>query len=395
MNITQTIRSLAQAEFEHVVQLRRTLHAHPELAFEEHQTAALVAQELTRLGIPYRTGIAQTGVVGIIEGEQPGPILALRADMDALPILEANDVPYCSTIPGKMHACGHDAHTASLIGTAAILQQLKAHIRGTIHLIFQPSEEKHPGGASVMVKEGVLNQVHSIIGQHVMPMLPVGKVGIRSGMYMASADEIYITIHGKGGHGAQPHTTIDPVTIAAQVIIALQQVISRKADPRTPSVLTFGKIIANGATNVIPDEVELIGTFRTFDESWRMKAHEHIDAIVQGITQGFGGRATVNILKGYPVLYNDEQLTAQVRKGLSAYVGEAQLVDLDLWMASEDFAFYAQEIPGCFYRIGTRNEAKGITSALHTPTFNIDEEALQLSTGLMAFLALEQLNASA
>lgn len=392
-NLLSHIQALAAEIYPGTVATRRDLHQHPELAFQEHRTAQQVAATLAQMGIPHRTGVARTGVVGWIEGAHPGPTLALRADMDALPITEANDVPYRSQHPGAMHACGHDAHTASLLGTARILWQLRAELHGRIQLIFQPSEEKAPGGASVMIEEGIFQEkaTQAILGQHVMPLLPAGTVGIRPGMYMASTDELYITLHGRGGHGAQPHTTVDPVAIMAQVITALQQVVSRKNDPRSPSVLTIGRVVAEGATNIIPEKVVLEGTFRAFNEAWRTEAHGHIHRIITGITESLGGQAEVEIRRGYPVLHNDEALTEKVKAQMIAYVGAENVVDLDLWTAAEDFAFYTHVIPGCFYRIGTRNEARGIVHGLHTPRFDIDEEALRLSTGLMAWLAVQTL----
>jgi amidohydrolase len=386
-HIIDRIQAKAEALHPNTIQDRRTLHANPELAFEEHQTAAFVTQRLQDLGIPCQTGVAKTGVVGMIEGKKPGPTIALRADMDALPILEENAVDYASRNAGKMHACGHDAHTASLLNTAAILHELRDEMHGSIKLVFQPSEEKLPGGASVMVQEGVVKGVAAIVGQHVTPTLAEGKIGLRSGMYMASADEIYITIKGKGGHGAQPQSTIDPIAIGCQMITALQQVVSRNADPRTPSVLTFGTFMAKGATNIIPETVYIEGTFRTFDEKWRDAAHKRIAAIAHGIAEGMGAEIDFKLLKGYPVLHNDEQLSAKVRTALEQYMGADNVVDMDLWMASEDFAYYTQAVPGCFYRLGTRNEAKGIIHGLHTPKFDIDERALRTSTGLMAWTA--------
>ncbi|MFO0485962.1 MAG: M20 family metallopeptidase, partial [Sphingobacteriia bacterium] len=277
-----------------------------------------------------------------------------------------------------------------------LLWVMRDQLPGTIRLIFQPSEERNPGGASVMVQEGVLQpDVQHIVGQHVMPIIPTGKVGIRPGRYMASSDELHLTVWGKGGHGAQPHTTIDPVVIAAQLITALQQVVARRADPRMPSVLTIGRVIADGATNIIPEKIELQGTFRTFDEGWRTRAHQLIADIARGVVEGSGGRLELNIERGYPVLYNDPALTERVRQDLIDYVGAENVLDLDLWMASEDFAFYTQQVPGCFYRLGTMNEAQGITHPLHTARFNVDEEALKLSTGLMAYTAIRQLEAMA
>lgn len=395
MDLKSSLRQGALDIYDEVIQLRRTIHANPELAFEEYETAGLVKRQLEALGIDYEDQVARTGVVGYVKGKGEGPVLALRADMDALPILEANAVEYASQNSGKMHACGHDVHTSSLLGTAKLLQKHREHFSGTIKLIFQPSEEKLPGGASVMIKEGVLSgkqPVRSIIGQHVQPYLDAGKIGMRRGMYMASADEIYLTIKGKGGHGAQPQTCIDPVVIMAQVISALQSVISRTGDPRSPSVLTFGKVIADGATNIIPNEVKLEGTFRAMEEGQRNRAHKMIQSIVLQTARGMGGDADVNIVRGYPALHNDEVLGTRCRDWVEGFVGTENVVDLDIWMGAEDFAWYTQEVPGCFYRLGTRNEAKGIVHGLHTPQFNIDEDAMKLSTGLMAWLAIQEAN---
>ncbi|MGK6352617.1 M20 metallopeptidase family protein [Parapedobacter sp. DT-150] len=376
-----------------IVTQRRHLHQHPELSFEEYQTSAFVKAELDGLGIPYLP-MANTGLVAQITGEQPSDrVVALRADMDALPITEIGGREYGSQHTGVMHACGHDAHTASLLGTAHILQSLKAEFGGTVKLIFQPGEERLPGGASLMIKEGVLqNPVpQAVIGQHVMPLIPAGKVGFRAGKYMASTDELYLTIKGKGGHGAQPQQNIDPVLIAAHIITALQQVVSRIADPKMPSVLSIGKVIANGATNVIPDEVYMEGTFRTFDEQWRREAHVRMKKIATGIAESMGATCDFEVRIGYPFLVNAEALTADVRGYAEEFLGKENVMDLDLWLAAEDFAYYSQVADACFYRLGTGNEAKGITSAVHTSTFDIDESALAVSTGLMAYIALRQL----
>ena len=387
------IQELAAGVLESTIQNRRHLHAHPELSFQEHKTVAFVAAKLDELGIAYKP-MANTGLVALITGDKPSDhVVALRADMDALPIQEANEVAYKSTHAGVMHACGHDAHTASLLGTAAILQQLKAEFGGTIKLIFQPAEELLPGGANQMIKEGVLEnpKPQAVLGQHVMPFIETGKVGFRSGKYMASTDELYVTVKGKGGHAAQPQQNIDPVMITAQILVSLQQIVSRTANPNTPSVLSFGKVQANGATNVIPNEVKLEGTFRTMDEAWRAEAHTRMKKMAEGIAESMGGTCEFEIKKGYPFLVNEEKLTAAAKQYAQEYLGKENVLDLDIWMAAEDFAYYSQVTDACFYRLGTRNEAKGITSSVHTPTFDIDENAFAISTGLMAYIALKRL----
>ncbi|MCE2846055.1 MAG: M20 family metallopeptidase [Sphingobacteriales bacterium] len=377
-----------------VVAHRRHLHMHPELSFHEHKTAAYVSEFLKKAGISCSGGIAGTGVVGIIEGTNPGKkVVALRADMDALPIHELGSAPYKSQNPGVMHACGHDAHTASLLGAATILNRLRDQFEGTVKLIFQPAEEKLPGGASMMIQEGVLKNPtpDCIFGQHVMPHIPAGKVGFRSGTYMASTDELYLKVIGKGGHGAMPHMNIDPVLISSHLIIALQQVVSRNANPTVPSVLSFGKVIADGATNVIPDYVLIEGTFRTLSESWRSSAHDRMTTLAHQLVESMGGRLEFEIRKGYPVLVNDSELTGKARTRAVEYLGPENVTDLDIWMAAEDFAYYTHETKACFYRLGTRNESKGITSSVHTPTFDIEEDALQIGCGLMAWLTICEL----
>jgi amidohydrolase len=388
------IKSLAQAYKQEVIANRRHLHSHPELSFKEYETAAFVAEKLKEIGITEIESKATTGWSALIRGKNPEKkVVALRADMDALPIIEANEVPYKSQNPGVMHACGHDAHTASLLGAAKILHEVRDQFEGTIKLIFQPGEEIIPGGASLMIKDKVLEnpRPNSILGQHVMPMIPAGKVGFRSGLYMASTDELYLTIKGKGGHGAMPETFIDPVLISAHLLVALQQIVSRVANPKIPSVLSFGRVEALGATNIIPNEVKIQGTFRTLDEAWRAKAHEKMRLIAQGIVEGMGGQLDFEIRKGYPFLKNDPELTARSVAAAQNYLGAENVLDLDIWMAAEDFAFFSQEVDGCFYRLGTRNEARGITSGVHTSTFDIEEEALEIGAGLMAWLAVSEL----
>ncbi|MFP4096241.1 MAG: M20 family metallopeptidase [Cyclobacteriaceae bacterium] len=395
MNLKKRIKELAQQKAGDIIGIRRHLHAHPELSFEEHETARYVAERLRSWGITPTEGVADTGLTALVEGKNPQKrVIALRADMDALPIEEANDVPYKSTRPGVMHACGHDVHTSSLMGVASILQELRHEFEGTIKLIFQPGEERVPGGASLMIRDGALEnpRPQHILGQHVLPHLPAGKVGFREGMYMASADEIYMTIKGKGGHGAMPEHNIDPVLITSHIIVALQQIVSRHASPKMPSVLSFGKVIANGATNVIPNEVMVEGTFRTMDEEWRAKAHHRLRAIAESIAEGMGGKCELEIRKGYPFLKNSPELTQRARSYAQDFLGHENVVDLDLWMAAEDFAYYTQELDACFYRLGTGNEARGITSSVHTPTFDIDESALEIGAGLMSWIAVQELN---
>lgn len=391
--IKDQIQQLSKSIFNDVVANRRHLHSHPELSFHETETSAFIAGKLDELGLTYQR-MADNGLVALIKGDKASDkVVALRADMDALPITEANDVSYKSQNTGVMHACGHDAHTSSLLGTAKILTDLKSQFGGTIKLIFQPAEEKLPGGASLMIKEGVLEnpKPQAVLGQHVMPLIDAGKVGFRAGKYMASTDEIYVTVRGKGGHGAQPQQNIDPVIITAHMLTALQQIVSRFADPKSPSVLSFGKVIANGATNVIPKEVYLEGTFRTMDEAWRNDAHIKMKKMAEGLVESMGGTVDFNIVRGYPFLINEEKLTASTRGHAEDYLGKENVLDLDIWMAAEDFAYYSQVADSCFYRLGTRNESRGITSSVHTPTFDVEEEAFKISTGLMAYLAVKQL----
>ena len=394
-NLQDQVKALAKELKNELIGIRRHLHQNPELSFEEYNTSKYVANKLKEIGLEVHEGVAGTGIVGILKGNNPNKkTIALRADMDALPIQEQNSCDYKSQNKGVMHACGHDVHTTSLLGTASILYSLKEHLEGTVKFIFQPGEEKLPGGASQMIKEGVLKKpevVEHITGQHVMPLIEVGKVGFRSGMYMASADEIYLTVKGKGGHAACPELNVDSVLIASHIIVALQQIISRNSAPKIPSVLSFGKIIANGATNVIPDKVEIAGTFRAMNEEWRKDAHEKIKNMAEGIATSMGATCEVNIIKGYPYLENNPQLNEANRTSAEEYLGKENVEDLDLWLGAEDFAFYSQEIPASFYRLGVRNEAKGITSTVHTPTFDVDENCLEIGSGLMAWVTIKNL----
>jgi len=397
----ERIQKLNDELFEKIVDIRRALHRNPELAYSERETAKLVANTLEPLGFEVQTGVARTGVVATLHGGQPGPALALRADMDALPIQEENTFEFASENDGVMHACGHDAHTASLLGTATILHRLRKELPGSIRFLFQPSEEKLPGGALPMIKEGVLGEAFgpapgAVFGQHVHPGLDAGKIGIRPGRYMASADEVHIRVEGKGGHAATPHLLdTDPTLVAAHILVALQSVVSRYCPPDVPSVLTIGRFIADGATNVIPSQAVLEGSFRSLDEDWRFEAHEHIRRIAETTAEAHGAQVSVDISVGYPVLRNDPESAEFVRDAAIRYVGEDNVVDLDMWYASEDFAWFLREAPGAFYRFGTRNEEDNIVHGLHTPRFTIDEEALRIAPGFMAYLATEYLTARA
>ncbi len=394
MELQEKIKQLSKVYFAETVATRRYLHQHPELSFKEVETGKYIAQRLSELGVKHVHGVAENGVVALIEGKNPtSKVIALRADFDALPILETNDVPYKSLNEGVMHACGHDVHTASLLAVAKILNEIKNDFEGTVKLIFQPGEEQLPGGASIMIKEGVLQnpEPQLIIGQHVYPPMLAGKVGMRSGTYMASTDELYITVKGRGGHGAMPHDCIDPVVMSAQIITTLQQIVSRQADPTVPSVLTFGKINSTGgATNVIPNEVKIEGTFRTMNEDWRKEAHKRMRKIAESIADAMGGACEFRIEKGYPVLKNDEATTEKVRSIAQDYLGEENVEELPIRMTAEDFAYYSQQIPACFYRLGTKTKDKPVTS-LHTNTFDIDENSLENSIGLMSYIAVKML----
>jgi amidohydrolase len=394
MALLEKIRALSEKYSTEIVEARRHLHKNPELSYQEHNTVKFVAEKLESFGITTKKGIADTGLVAEIAGRNPGKkSIALRADMDALPINETNEVPYKSNIKGVMHACGHDVHTASLLGTARILSEVKDQFEGTVRLLFQPGEEKTPGGASYMIRDGALKnpQPTGIIGQHVFPLLPVGKIGFREGMYMASCDEIYLRVIGKGGHAAAPDLIIDPILIASHIIVALQQIISRNASPKQPTVLSFGNIVGKGATNVIPTEVNIAGTFRAMNEEWRASALEKIKRMAESMAEGMGGKCEVEISRGYPYLENNPDLTRRIRRAAESYVGPENVVDLDITLGAEDFSYYSQVIPASFYRLGTSNPEKGITSYVHTPTFDIDESALKIGPGLMAWMAINEL----
>jgi len=384
------IKKLAIIYFDEIVEIRRHLHQHPELSFHEHKTSAYIKSILTKWDIPFTDGIADTGIVVVLKGNNPETkTLALRADFDALPIQEENDVSYCSQNDEVMHACGHDVHTASLLGTLKILNELKTAWKGTLKFIFQPAEEMLPGGAQQMIKEGVLEnpKVDTIIGQHVFPDLEVGKVGFRPAKYMASTDELHITVKGKGGHAALPEKYNNPLLAAAKLITELDT--SFKKDKDRPSVLAIGFIEGIGSTNVIPEIVRLKGTLRAMDEDFRNKAHQQMQAIANTVAQSYNLGIDFEIRKGYPCLINDEKVTEKSIAFAKEYMGEDNVIDLPIRMTAEDFAYYSQLIPACFYRLGTANTEKGITGGLHTSNFNIDEDALKIGMGLMAYLAIK------
>lgn len=388
------ILSLSKEYHQEVISWRRHIHAHPELSMQEFETSAFVAEKLQGFGISVTTGIAKTGVVGLIKGKNPGKkTIALRADMDALPIKEANEVEYKSTRKGVMHACGHDVHTTSLLGTAKILSRLKDSFEGTIKLFFQPSEERYPGGAIQMIREGAMENPRPahVFGQHVYPELEAGKVGFKTKEYMASTDEIFLTVNGRGGHAAQPSRNIDPVVIAAHIIVALQQIVSRHNSPEVPTVLSFGRIVGDGQTNIIPDEVKIAGTIRTFDEAWRKEAHYRIKKMAESIAEGMGGTCEVYVDEGYPFVYNDPEITTHAKSWAVELLGSENVVDLPIRMTAEDFSYFANEVPSCFYRLGIANEERGITSSLHTSTFDVDEKSLETGMGLMAWIAVKAL----
>jgi len=389
------IKYLVVSIKEEAIRTRRFLHQHPELSFQEYKTSAYIKSVLTQEGLTFEE-VANTGIVVKIEGLLAHKVdcVVLRADIDALPIQEINGSDFDSIYENVMHACGHDFHTANLLSVLKILNNHRQEFAGTVLGIFQPAEEKIPGGAKAILESGKLKTyaIKAVLGLHVSPKHTVGHVAIRPGKFMASSDEIYITIKGRGGHGAQPHLNIDPVVIASQLVISLQQVVSRVANPAIPSVLSIGKFIANGATNVIPNEVYLEGTFRTMDEEWRERALQFIEKQITELPTLYGASVEFEIRKGYPALINDTKLTQFVTESLTAYHGTAAVLESDIWMAAEDFAYYTEVYPSTFYLVGIANEDKGIKSELHTPSFQIDEDAFDQAIGGMIYTALRLLN---
>lgn len=394
ISLIPKIRQLAQNLANDLILWRRHLHMYPELSGQEFQTATFIREILTSKGIPFYDGVAGTGIVGIIQSNQSGKgCIALRADMDALPIQEISDEPWRSQVDGVMHACGHDAHITSLLGTAILLNELRDTFRGTIKLFFQPAEERFPGGAKGMIDAGVLEnpKVDVVFGQHVIPSLDTGVAGFKSGASMAATNELYLTITGKGGHGATPEMVRDPVLATAHILLALQQIVSRKANPQHPTVLSFGRLIADGQVNIIPNEVQLHGILRTYDEPWRQEAHQLIRQIASDTAKAHGVECDVMIQDGYPSLINHTDTTQRAMLWAQAYLGQGKAVEMEARMTAEDFAYFSRERPSCFYRLGVRNETKGIPSNLHTPSFDIDEDALPTGAGLMTWIAIQAL----
>ncbi len=392
MSIISNIIIKSKELFPYLLEVRRHLHMHPELSFKETETSKFISAQLTKHGIEHKTGIVGTGIVALIKGKNPDKkCILLRGDMDALPITEKNDVAYKSKNEGVMHACGHDVHSTCALGAALILNSLKDEFEGTVKIIFQPGEELLPGGASLMIKEGILEnpKVDAAVALHVFTDLSAGQAGFKSGMYMASTDEIYLTVTGKGGHAAMPAEYNNPILIASEILLALN-----KEFPNTltgdgiPTVLAFGKVQANGATNVIPDSVKIEGTFRTMDEKWRKTAHEKITAIVAKIANEKNAKADLKILIGYPFLVNNESVTKTVRAAAEEICGKENIFDLPLRMTAEDFSFISQQVPSCFFRLGTGNKKQGITSGVHSATFNIDENAIETGAGLLVSSAI-------
>lgn len=391
-NLIEHIKLRSEELFEKVKSCREHLHMHPELSYQEVETMNFVSDQLTKLGIPHKKNVGGTGVVGIIQADHHRGMkaIALRADLDALPIQEENEVAYKSTVSGVMHACGHDVHTSILLGTAEILNEIKEQLPYPVKLIFQPGEEKNPGGATFMIRDGALQnpEVEKIFALHVFPELNVGEVGFRSGKYMASCDEIYITIHGKGGHGATPHLCIDPIVIGSNLILQLQQIISRRCDAKTPSVLSFGHFEAIGATNIIPEKAIIKGTFRTMDETWREEALNLLSNQIESIVSAHGGKVELEISRGYPCVMNDEKVTNELAEQAQLTMGNQKVHYLPIRLTSEDFAYYSQLIPACFFRLGVRNEDKGIVYSVHHPKFDIDSDALKTGMQLMSIACL-------
>lgn len=394
MDIKERIQQKAEEHYAEVLRIRRHLHMYPELSFDEAATSSFIRSLLDKWGIPYRYPFVGTGLVAEIAGNDPhGPVIALRTDMDALPIEEQTGLEFSSRNKGIMHACGHDIHMASLLGAIMVLREMKEFFRGRILFIFQPGEEKLPGGAKLMMEEGIFDQVKPdmIIAQHVLPEMDAGTVGFRPGPYMASSDEIYITVKGQGGHGALPEKINDPVLMASHMLITLQQEINRKSPKGTPTVLSFGKVVANGAVNVIPDQVTMEGTFRTMNETWRKEAHQLIARVTRGIADSMGGEADLEIRHGYPVLKNDPELTSRSRALAIDLLGMEHVEDMDIRMTAEDFGWFSHAYPSMLYRLGVKTAETDDILPLHTSRFRADESALKTGMTMLTWLAVNLL----
>jgi amidohydrolase len=394
MNLEEQITGIvSDSLLEEIIGIRRHLHQHPELSFEEFRTSETIRALLDQWGIPYTFPHVNTGIVATIKGTYPGRRIALRSDMDALPIEEQTGLAFASRNRGVMHACGHDMHMASLLGTLRVLSLLKDRIHGEILCVFQPAEEKIPGGAKLMLEEGVFKdrEPDLIIAQHVLPEMATGHVGFKPGIYMAANDEVFIKVTGKGGHGALRQHIRDPILMASRILLTLQEEIMQQAPAGSPTVLSFGKVLANGAVNVIPDEVQLEGTFRTMNERWRKEAHGHMERISAEIAEAAGGSAEVEIRHGYPYLHNHESLTTEARRLAVRLLGKEQVEDMDIRMTAEDFAWFTQKIPGMLYRLGVKDPDTLQPFSLHTPMFQASETALRTGISLMAYLAIELL----
>ena len=389
------LKHIIRSSFDTLVKWREHLHANPELSFQEHNTSAFVASRLDEMNISYVKGIAGTGIVALIEGVNPSKkCIALRADLDALPIQEENNVSYKSTVDNVMHACGHDVHTTCLLGAAKALSELKNEFEGSIKLIFQPGEEVLPGGASLMIKEGVLEnpRVDKILALHVFPTMDVGKVGFKPGQYMAACDELYLTIKGKGGHAALPHQYINPIMIMAELLPKIEMYLKSLSTGDSPYIFAFGNLQADGATNVIPEYAKAEGTLRTMDEDWRILVHQKLSVFVDEFLKSKNANGQLEIRKGYPFLQNEETLTRVSMTNAKVYLGEQNVEEMDIRMTAEDFSYYSQQVPACFFRLGIRNEDLGIVHGVHHAKFDIDKNALEVGAGILAYLAIKALD---
>lgn len=389
------ILSAARALAAGVVADRREIHRHPELMYEVHQTAALVVKRLQELGIETRTGVGGTGVVGLLRGGRPGKTVLLRADMDALPIAERNKHDYCSQNPGVMHACGHDGHTAMLLGVARVLNDMRGEIRGSVKFMFQPAEEGG-AGALKMIEQGVLEDPHvdGAFALHVDALHYVGEVALRSGPTMAAADRFTITVRGKGGHAARPHLAVDPVVVAAHVVTALQTIVSREVDPNDQAVITVGSLTSGTAFNVIPDDATINGTVRTYNPKLRGQIEKRLGELASGVAAGMRATAETQYFPGYPPLVNHEVGVELVRDAVSEAIGPQAVVEKEQVMGAEDFSYVLQRVPGAMFHLGVRDRSWAEPRPIHSSSFDMDENALPIGVAAMAATALRFLQES-